>query len=497
MLKTRARTAAMLSLAAPALLWLPDAQAQSRSTQTQAAAAAAAKAAAARPRDPPHLTTILANARLIDGTGAPPQDAMTLTLRDGLIVHIAAADLPPSSSSSFDDTRVIDCTGKTIIPGLIDAHAHLGILLDNATSSAEAYTRENVSEALEQFARYGVTTIMSLGLNRDLVYTLRSEEEAAAAAGTITGATLFTAGRGIGVPGGAPPLLVAPDQVYRPATPADARADVDELARNHADVVKIWVDNLHGKVPGMNPAIYAAIIDEAHKRNLHVAAHVYAFSDARQLVADGVDILAHSIRDNAINSVKNRPFIAALKQHNTWYIPTFTVDEAFFIYARKPSLTTSNFFKEAAGPNLLAKLTAHGYAAKIAADAQTAQHEKDLATARKNFALLFRAGVHVAFGTDSGASPGRIPGFSEHRELEDLVAAGLTPLQAITLATGRTAALLQTLNHRADNLGTLTPGHTADLILLSADPSVDIRNTRRIVTVFHNGLALPDPPPSN
>ena len=493
MSKPRIPISAMLSLAL-SLPFLPHPLlAQSRSAQTQAAEANAAKAAASRPEEQLHVTTILANARLIDGTGAPPRDHVTVSLRDNIIVNIApaTADLPASS----EDTRVIDCAGKTIIPGLIDAHAHLGVLLANATPSPDAYTRENVVAALDQFARYGVTTIMSLGVNRDLVYTLRSEGEAAAEAGTLTGATLFTAGRGIGVPDGAPPLAVAPDQVYRPASPAEARQEVDELARQHADIVKIWVDNLHGKVPSMNPEIYRAVIDQAHRQHLRVAAHVYAFQDARQLVADGVDVLAHSIRDTSLNRIKDRSFISAMKGHGTWYIPTFTVDEAFFIYAQKPSLLTSDFFKEAAGPALLAKLTAPDYAAKIAADPSTVQHQKDLANGRKNFALLYHAGVHVAFGTDAGAMPGRIPGFSEHRELEDMVAAGLTPLEAITVATGRTAALFQTLNNRAARLGTITPGNTADLILLSADPSVNIRNTRHIVTVFHNGLPLPGPPP--
>src|SRR6185437_7823478 len=216
---------------------------------------------------------VLHNATLIDGTGAPAKQHVDITLRNGLVQTIMPATRPIGA-------KVIDCTGKTIIPGLISAHSHLGILLNNAEPSANAYTRQNVTAALDQFERYGVTTILSLGLNRDLVYTLRDQQRA----GKLGGATIFTAGRGIGVPNGAPGLKVAADQVDRPATPEEARQDVDDFAAHHADIVKLWVDSSHGTVPGMTPAIYSAIIEEAHEKHLHVAAHVYALSDARNLV---------------------------------------------------------------------------------------------------------------------------------------------------------------------------------------------------------------------
>jgi imidazolonepropionase-like amidohydrolase len=104
--------------------------------------------------------------------------------------------------------------------------------------------------------------------------------------------------------------------------------------------------------------------------------------------------------------------------------------------------------------------------------------------------------VQIAFGTDSGAAPGRIPGYSEHRELEDLVAAGLTPLQAITLATGRTGQLIHTLDPTL-NVGLIAPGYSADLIVLTANPLADIRNTRRIAAVYHRGELVPNPPPAD
>ncbi|MEO6909434.1 MAG: amidohydrolase family protein [Edaphobacter sp.] len=430
---------------------------------------------------PAQQTILLHNARLIDGTGSPAREHVDITLRDGLIVSIApaAASMPKSA---------IDCTGKTIIPGLISAHAHLGLLLNNAESSASAYTEPNITASLNQYERYGVTTIVSLGLNRDLIYDLRARQRA----GNLGGATIFTAGRGIGVPGGAPQLPIASDQLYRPATPDQARQDVIDLARRRADIVKVWVDSGHGKAPEMTPAIYAAVIDEAHRNHLHVAAHVYTLADARQLVQDGIDVIAHSVRDQHVDSL----FIQSMLQHHTWYIPTFTVDESFFIYATDPKIMQSNFFRQAAGPQLLAKLQAPDYAEKTKNSAQAKQSQQDLANAQYNLKALYDTGVLIAFGTDSGAMAGRIPGFSEHRELENLVRAGLTPLQALTVATGQTGQLLHSLDPTL-NLGLIAPGYSADLLVLSANPLTDIKNTRRIAAVYHHGHLVPNPPPQN
>jgi imidazolonepropionase-like amidohydrolase len=362
------------------------------------------------------------------------------------------------------------------------------VLENNARNASDAYNLPNITAALNQFERYGVTTIVSLGLNRDLVYSLRDQQRA----GTLGGATILTAGRGIGVQNGAPALPAAPDQVDRPATAAEARREVDAFAAHHADIVKIWVDPLHGKAPEMDNAIYTAIIDQAHKDRLPVAAHIYTLDDARQLVNDGIDVLAHSVRDRPVDE----GFVQSVLEHHTWYIPTLALDEAFYIYATDPAIMNSDFFRQAAGSQLLANLQSSDYAAKARASADTKQHEQDESIARQNLKTLYDAGVHIVSGTDSGASPGRIPGFSEHRELEDLVAAGLTPLQAITDATGSTGQFIHTLEPSL-NVGLVAPGYSADLIVLAADPLADIRNTRKMVAIYHQGNLVKNPAPRN
>jgi imidazolonepropionase-like amidohydrolase len=421
-------------------------------------------------------TVLLRDVRLIDGTGTTPREHVSLLLRDGRIAAIGGAEMAVPKG-----VLVRELAGKTVIPGLISAHSHLGLIVDDAESSATGYTRENVTAQLKQFERYGVTTITSLGVNRDLVYELREEQRA----GRLGGATIFTAGRGIGVPGGAPGLPAAADQIYRPATADEARKDVDELAAHHADIVKIWVDKGHGTMPEMTPEIYKAVIDEAHQKHVRVAAHEYALDDAKQLVTDGVDVLAHSVRDQVVDDA----FVQSMKQHKVWYVPTFTVDESFFVYAGHPEFMQSEFFQEAAGLKLMAKFNAPGYTEKINQDPQTAQHSKDFAIGQQNLKRLFDAGVNVGFGTDSGALPGRIPGFAEHHELELMVQAGLTPMQAITAATGENAKLL----HSADR-GTIAVGKRADLLVLDADPLVDVRNTQKIFAVYHDGRSVADLP---
>jgi len=426
---------------------------------------------------------ILHDTSVVDGTGAQIRPHVDITLHKGYIDSVR-----PAFKKAPKDADIVDCTGKVIIPGLISAHSHLGILVNNADPSPDAYTTENVTAALNQFERYGVTTIVSLGVNRDLVYQLRDQQRA----GKLGGATILTAGRGIGVPNGAPGLNVAPDQIYRPANADEARKDVEELASHHADLVKMWLDSGHGKIPPMEPAVYNAIIEEAHKHHLKVAAHVYTLADAKSLVNANIDIFAHSIRDQVVDP----GFAKTLIDHKIWYIPTLALDEAFYLYADDPDVMKSAFFQQAAGSQLLAKLQAPDYASKTLAAPQTEQAKKDHEIAMKNFKALHDAGVNIGFGTDSGAVTGRIPGFSEHRELEDLVAAGLTPLQAITLATGENGRLMHEINSKV-TVGLIKDGYSADLIILSADPLMDVRNTRHIEAVYHHGALVPNPPPQN
>jgi imidazolonepropionase-like amidohydrolase len=415
--------------------------------------------------------TVLRGARLIDGRGGPPIDDATLVI-DGQRLRAVGAT---SQVSAPGGARIVDLAGKTVIPGLVSDHAHVG-MVDGTDAGAVHSTRANVLRQLAQFEAYGVTTVTALGLNGAAFYEVQPDLHR----GALPGADLFGADRGIGVPAAAPPVKAGPENLYRAATPDEARAAVRETAGRHPTLVKIWVDDFHGTLPDkMSPEISRAVIDEAHKQGLRVAAHVYYLADAKQLVADGVDVLAHGVRDRAVDG----ELIAAMKAHKTWYIPTLGLDESFYLYAEQPALLEAPFLQHALQPALAAQLGDPAWRAKTLADTKGVATDKEaLAMNLANLKALHDAGVAIGFGTDSGATPLRIPGFAEHHELKLMTQAGLTPVEAIRIATQGAAALLG-----LDDRGTLEAGKLADFVVVEGNPAVNVEDVDRIVAVWHRG----------
>jgi imidazolonepropionase-like amidohydrolase len=423
-------------------------------------------------------TVALIGARLIDGTGEPPLENSALVIQGETLSAVG-----PGDSVKFpDDTAVIDCHGQTIIPGLISDHSHVG-LVDGISVKPENYNQQNILRQLKQYEAYGVTSVTALGFNGSLFYQLRDEQHA----GKSPGADLFGAFRGIGTPLGAPPAAMipaGPDQLYRPETPEEARTAVREIVAGHPDLVKIWVDDLLGTSPKMKPEIYQAVIDEAHRAGCRVAAHIYYLADAKAVLRAGVDIIAHGVRDQPVDA----EFINEMKARSTWYIATINLDECSYIFAEQPDWTKEPFFQNALQPALKAQLSDPAYLEKTLKSPRVPIFKKAVATNQANVKALYDAGVKVAFGTDSGAIPPRIPGFAEHRELQLMVGSGLTPLQAINCATSRAAALLGLTDR-----GELKPGKLADFIVLTANPLDDISNTEKITAVWHRGKKVAGP----
>src|SRR5262252_5558086 len=236
-------------------------------------------------------TTALRGARVIDGTGSAPIDNTTIVIRDGRIVAVGPSAATPVPS----DAEVVDYTGKTIIPGLISAHSHVGIFV-GLKAAPENYSRDIILRQLKQLEAYGVTTVMALGLNGPLFYELRPELHAA----RLPGADLFGADQGVGVVGGQPSaavVRVADNQISRPDSVELARESVRQMAARKTDMVKMWLDSGGGLMPKLKPEVYSAVIDEAHKNGLRVAAHIYDLDEAKAIVRAGADIIAHGVRD--------------------------------------------------------------------------------------------------------------------------------------------------------------------------------------------------------
>src|SRR5580658_5936129 len=439
-----------------------------------ATVACAPGAAGERPATPAYsATTVLRCARLIDGTGGRAvDDAVVVILGETILAAGPRATTPVPSGA-----QIVDYDGKTIMPGLISDHSHVGIV-NGVDVGAANYNRPNILRQLRQYEAYGVTTVTALGLNGALFEPIRAEMHA----GSNPGADLFGVDRGIGVPEGAPPaalLPVGPDQLFRPATPEEARQAIRAMASRHTDLVKFWLDDFGGSVPSkMKPEIYAAVIDESHKLGLRVAAHIHDLEDAKAVLRAGADILAHGVRDKPVDP----EFLGEMKSSGAFYVATLSLDEATFVYADGPAWMTDPFFQHALQPALRDRLADPAWRDKVAKDPKSAAARASLNVNLRNLKAVFDAGIPVGFGTDSGATPLRIPGFAEHRELSLMVQAGLTPMEALTIATHNAAALLA-LSDR----GVLSPGKRADLLVLDRDPTEDIDNTRSIRAVWHRG----------
>jgi imidazolonepropionase-like amidohydrolase len=410
------------------------------------------------------------NVTLIDGTGKAPLKQTRILVQNGKIAAIG---------NDLDTTghRTVNLKGKTIIPNLISAHVHVGTL-KGLTTDAAHYTRENILAQLKKYMDYGVGYVHVMGTDRPLIFETGLLDSASK--GLLPGARLSSAGYGFIIPNGPSPALEhGKDHLYRPATAAEVPAQMDSLASLNVKIVKLWQDDFGGSAKKMDASIYKAIIAEAHKRQMRVAAHVYYLADARELVSSGLDIIAHSVRDSLIDD----KLLAEMKKRKTTYIPTLSLDEFSFIYARKPKWVNDPFFKAALEPGVYEMITSPSYQENLKNSAAYTRNQKGFAIALQNLKKLHDAGILIAMGTDSGAFPIRAQGFSEHLELQLMIEAGLTPLQAIQVATNNSSIALQV----NDTFGTLEKGKSADFIILSESPEVNIENTRKIEAVYKAG----------
>ena len=396
-------------------------------------------------------TTAFVGGRIIDGTGKVIDNG-TVVVSAGTITAVG----PASTAVPAGATRV-DLKGKTLLPGLINAHGHVGNTVGLGTDKQNGYSRENLTRQLRTYAQYGVTTVFSLGDDSEGSFALRDVPAA-------DRARLFVAG----------PVVTG-------NTAEEARAMVARVAAMKPDVIKIRVDDNLGTSRKMPEAAWRAVIEEAHARKLPVAVHIYWLADAKATLLAGADMIAHSVRDTAVDD----QFINALKSRDVCYSPTLTREISTFIYDAAPSWVDDPFFTKGVDKNIPAQLKdpkRHEQIRNSAGWKAGQQYKVGLEVAKKNLKALADKGVRIAFGTDTGP-PARFQGFFEHLELEMMVDAGLTPMQAIVSATGDAARC----HKRAGEIGTLAPGAAADLLILGANPLDNIRNTRSIEQVWIGG----------
>jgi len=413
---------------------------------------------------------VLRGFTLIDGTGRAPARNSALIMDGGRITWIG----PVASLKAPAGAEVVDLTGRYVMPGLIDLHGHFGITV-GMTQDAKKYSRPIVEHDLKVYASYGVTTVLSLGLDSDLIFGLRAEQRASRPALT----RVYTAGEGLAYDGGLGGAISFPGvngAVLK--TVSDVEPAVAEQARKGVDIVKFWTDDNFGAVKRMPNEIAKAIIDSAHRQGLRVAAHVFYLEDAKRLADMGVDALAHIVRDQPVDQA----LIASMKRHNTWQIAsTLSREVALAAYVTTPEFLSDPFFTRSVTPETLSTLRSVDFQKGKASDPNLDKYRQSLVTGKKNVKALADGGVKYGMGTDTGV-PGRFQGYFDHLELQEMVEAGLTPMQVIVAATKSGAEFL-----KAKDLGTLEAGKWADLLVLAKNPLDDIKNTKSITDVYIAG----------
>jgi imidazolonepropionase-like amidohydrolase len=398
--------------------------------------------------------TAFTGATIIDGTGAEPFRDGVLLVAGGRVIAVGARD----AVDIPDGASIKDVSGKTIIPGIINAHGHVG----NAKGiEGGHYSRENVIDNLSIYARYGVTTVVSLGDDKKEGVPLRHVNDSTA----MGRARLFIAG-----------------DVITGNTPEQAIAMVDRNHRMGVDFMKIRVDDNLGAGKKMSEDVYRAVIDRSHELGYKIATHMYYLEDAKKLLEAGSDLIAHSVRDVAVDEA----FIQLIKSKGVGYCPTLTREVSTFVYGDTADFFSDPFFTREYDTKTVAPLMDPARQQQVRNSSAARTYKQQLPVAMANLKTLSDAGVPIVFGTDSGV-PTRFMGYFEHMEMKMMQDAGLTPMQIIVSASKNAATYMG-----LKDLGSLTQGHWADFIVLDADPLADIRNARKISAVYVGADELKD-----
>jgi len=372
---------------------------------------------------PAQGVTAFEGARIIVGDGRVIDNG-TLVVSGGKIMQIGGT-VPAGA------TRV-NLAGKTVMPMLIDSHTHLST------------TRDKLVLDLRQRAYFGVGAALSLGTDSFETLDLRNKD-------TPGMARYFSAGKGLSRPEGRPTLEINSVE--------DARKAVRENVAHKVDIIKVWVDDREGKVQKVTPEMYAAAIDEAHRNDVRVTAHIFNLEDGKGLIRAGLDAFAHSVRDKDID------------------------DEMLTLYKSRPNMVVNPNLPDRGIKQdlnwLKASLAPADYAKLEEGNTDRPKQQEAHGIQARNLAKISAAGVKIILGTDGNRA------WSPHEEAADMVAAGMTPMQVIVAATKNGAEFL-----RMSDTGTLETGKNADFIVLDANPLDDIANTRKIASVYLRGTAV-------
>jgi imidazolonepropionase-like amidohydrolase len=402
------------------------------------------------------IKTLIYCGQLIDGKSNEAFSQMTITVEGNKILSVGKGFIKPGKTD-----KVIDLSGKTVMPGWIDLHVHL----ESETSKDQAVRRYTANEAdiafmstvyAKRTLMAGFTSVRDLG-GTGVNISLRN----AINAGTVIGPRVFTAGRTIATTGGHGDPTNAARRGLLPEpsssdgvinSEAEARDAVRQRYKDGADLIKITATGgvlsiaKDGSGPQFTEAELRGIVQTAKDYNMHVAVHAIGVEGARRAVLAGVTTIEHG-------SLMNEELADLMAKHGTYHIATITAGESISELAKIP-----------------------GYYHPLVAPKALQIGPQDKAA----FALAYKRGVKMAFGTDAGV----FPHGENAREFGYMMEAGMPAMETIKTATMTSATILG----MADKIGSIEPGKLADLVAVDEDPLKNIKTMLNVTFVMKDGV---------
>jgi len=418
---------------------------------------------------------LIRNARLIDGNGKVPLENASILIVAGRIKDIAQRELRAPAGA-----MEIDAVGKTVLPGLIDMHAHLiSGGFDTVVNKSMSYDPIDQRRVLRQMLYWGVTAVCDPVQPLDSGLKLREE----VSRNVFPSPRLFISGPAVTAPGGWGGAN-QPEARIELKDLREVKPQISRLARAKVDFVKVFYDDMSSSfaspLPKLEKPLMEAVIKEAHARQLKVMVHAYRTSDHKDTMRAGADIMAHS----AITEPVDDEYIDLARKSRTLYLSTLSVYHDVFDENSIRDLVSQEFVQRTVPKKTLTTLTAKEPLNSFEKSIKQDFIKQQLSTIGANLKKVSESGIPIGVGPDTGV-PGSFPGIAVHREMELMVQAGVSPARVLVGAT-RTAA--EYLEQKL--LGTVEPGKIADLIVVAGNPLEDIRNTRNIEVVIKAGQVV-------